>query len=97
MNTTVTIDLELTMRLAREFGSVVQEWLKTADFREMNERNKMEENPSICHSHDFCDANMAMLEAWDRVVRTEYDMNTQTHDDLWNAAWTIAKAADFYA
>ena len=64
----------------------------------------------ICHSHDFCDANMSMLEAWGRVVNTVDGEHLEDGDDgyidmdcdkrdiavLVNRAWAMAKARGFY-
>lgn len=45
-----------------------------------------------CASHDFCDANMMMLEAL-QAVTGEADAYPHSPDDvsLWNEAWAIAK------
>ena len=49
--------------LAAEFSRILREWLGGVRMSEVNRRNQEETNPKGCHSHDFCDANMAMHEA----------------------------------
>lgn len=88
------------IRLARAFGAGMQT-LSVSDFREMIDRNKTETDEGICHSHDYCDANMVMHEAFAETFgRDSLDAtNGMTDEDIetWNDAWAIAKAADFFA
>ena len=79
-------------QLAQEFTNVLSRWLSSEEWDEMVERNKNEKNPSICHSHDFCDANMAILTAFANLTGdAKYDINK--HSDFFNDAWNIAKAS----
>ena len=93
-------DIKDTIRLARAFGEQVQT-LSVAEFREIILRNKSETNDGICHSHDFCDANMLMLDAFiETFGRNPLDgPDGMTDEDgkLWDGAWAIAKAAEFFA
>lgn len=82
--------------LARAFGARMQE-LPRAQFRQVIDRNKCESNDLICHSHDFVDANMVMLAAFEDVYKRAIDMDNEEELELWNDAWAIAKAADFFA
>ncbi len=50
--------------LAYEFQKVLKSWLTPEQWEEMCKRNAAETDPLICHSHDFCDANEAMHEAF---------------------------------
>ena len=72
------------------------------------ERNKKETDPSICHSHDFCDANVFMDQALEDCwfvsfsdiledELSEDDFNEQSDEicNVTNAARDIAKNADF--
>jgi hypothetical protein len=85
--------------LAREFGSKVQEELSRADFRSVLELNR--NDSAACHTHDFCDANMLMLEAFKVTFERDPVFLTNPEDvadlALWNDAWQIAKAAEFFA
>lgn len=61
-------------------------------------RNRAEVSPGICHSHDFCDANMFRYD-----VFMKYGMNLVEEGcmyrwgDLWDRSWNMAKAARFKA
>ena len=81
--------------LAREFATVLSEWLTPDEMREAVELNRTEAHPDVCHSHDHCDANEAMAEALSRFG-VEMDVQTEAHRTLWNAAWSIAMAAEFW-
>jgi hypothetical protein len=49
--------------LGKRFVTIVEEWLTPEEFEEVRTRNDTR-TPGVCHSHDFCDANMAMDQAW---------------------------------
>jgi hypothetical protein len=89
-----------TIGLATIFGGKVQERLTREQFREAVERNKAQAegwaNP-VCHTHDFCDANVLMLEAWAEMFGGEPDPASDEDAELINDAWFIAKAAEFFA
>lgn len=54
-----------------------------------------------CHTQDFCDANMAMDEAFHLLFGRSFvpDEGEPTEQDfkLWNAAWTMARSNRFWA
>lgn len=77
--------------LARSFCAVLTEWLEADTIAEIVRRNAESANENVCHSHDFCDANQAMLDAMERHGM-EWDSE---HIDLVNAAWDIAKSKGF--
>lgn len=87
--------------LAKKFSTILREWLTEEEMSAVIERNRADGYPTnICHSHDFCDANMAMDEAFTKVMGREYDFGNEngTEDadlDLINAMWMQAKLADF--
>ena len=94
-------DIAKKIELAREFGSLLQEELTSAQFREAIYLNKVEAVLGVCHSHDFCDANMVMLAAFEKIMGKQPSFLDGEEDaaelELWNDAWAIAKAADFFA
>jgi hypothetical protein len=105
---TTTVPTEVRRALAREFSNVLRRWLSEREMVEVVERNERTGHKygrSVCHSHDFCDANMAMAEAFanlgfkscaDIAEDDEREGPEWTAAaDLWNEAWTMAKAADF--
>jgi len=80
----------LEEQIASSFAAILRDWLTPEEFEEMRQRNQAEPNASICHSHDFCDANMAMDEAM-RLNGQEVDLGGDRENwSTWNAAWAIA-------
>ena len=63
------------------------------------ERNRAETSAGVCHTHDFCDANMTMQAAFVAcgfVKDMDAVLDEQMHP-LWNSAWDLARKADFHA
>lgn len=80
--------------LAAKFSTILSSWLSEEEMQEVVKRNQAETDRSVCHSHDFCDANMAMQEAVESFGLT---INADSDADaaLWNAAWDLAKKSNF--
>lgn len=78
-------------RLAAAFAGVLKEWLTDAEWKAVARRNAAEPDPNVCHSHDFCDANMAMDEAFTIVLRRHARPVEEADAELWNEAWNLAK------
>lgn len=49
-----------------------------------------------CATHDFCDANMPMFDAWLLTMGKEPNHESDTETALWNRAWDRARAANFW-
>ena len=49
--------------LARAFAQEMQRELGRDILLKIDALNAGEENPGVCHSHDFCDSNQIMLDA----------------------------------
>jgi hypothetical protein len=82
--------------LAKEFSRVIRDTLSLAQLAECVRRNAANPDPAICHSHDFCDANMAMAEAWENLSSIPCGADCPDEvNAVWNHAWDIAKDADF--
>jgi hypothetical protein len=88
--------------IAAKFAELLERELTPQDFAEMRRANAMEYakgNRGICHSHDYLDANVIMLEAFDTLdVRSPIDFDYGTDEHLkacalWAAAWNCAKSA----
>ncbi len=62
------------------------------------ERNMTQPDSHICHSHDFCDANQIMLDAFEEVHGREANVGTDEDSapdmDAMQAAWNAWKAAN---
>jgi hypothetical protein len=90
-------------RVAGEFSRVLHEWLTADELAEALRRNASPEYAGCCATHDFCDANMAMQEAFIAAGLPDPGLFHGVHDcglstdDLWDAAWDAAKAANFAA
>jgi len=83
--------------LASGFSRVIREWFTADELAECVRRNASEEDPGICHSHDFYDANMAMAEAWELLTSLPCygEGSPDGANALWDAAWNLAKASNF--
>lgn len=80
-------------RLAAEFSRLIREGFPE-HLVVIRARNRMLDQ-HVCATHDFCDANMVMAEAFKNVFGREVDINDDADTDLWNTAWDLAKAKGF--
>ena len=80
--------------LAFTFKEVLRRWLTPARLQVVDDRNKAETDPRICHSHDLCDSNQAMIDALGKYGIEFNGQDDQQHN-LINAAWDIAKKEGF--
>lgn len=100
MHKTTDRDLNLVALLAGEFCVTLRNELTAEEIAYVNARNAVEPAGSgVCHSHDYCDANMVMQKAFENLgIPTPVDSDNPDDDErfgLWNAAWDIAKDAKF--
>lgn len=89
------------LRVARAFCRELREYLSPQLVGKIIARNKREGNEHVCHSHDFCDGNQIMLNAFTRCrlpspAATGY-INDDDYMNLWSKAWTIASRSGFVA
>ncbi|MEE8608977.1 MAG: hypothetical protein V3S55_15340 [Nitrospiraceae bacterium] len=85
--------------LPKTFHAVMRSWLTTDELKLVDHRN-VGYDEIVCATHDFCDANMAMAEAWQTVYECSEDEATEMVDTeegarIWSAAWGSAKAHGF--
>ncbi len=80
------------MQLAKEFHRIVRRDL--SDHLDSIDDANSDYGRSACATHDYCDANMLMAEAFEGVRGYEF---TMSDDDaaLWGKAWDVAKAVGF--
>lgn len=75
------------------------EHAKPGAMAEVVRRNSSQPHPAICHSHDFCDANVVMAEVitgWIGVEPTAEGVSENAGVmALWNQSWALAKASFF--
>lgn len=83
--------------LAREFSNILRGWLTPEEMEQVVIANRDETNPHVCHSADYCDANMAMIQAFENVSQGGFiqDGDDQFQAWRWNEAWELAKKAEF--
>lgn len=79
-------------QLSAEFCRILNEWLNQSEIEEIIRRNALPEYANCCASHDYCDANQAMVDALE-------EFGLEFHPDecieLVNAAWDLAKERQF--
>ena len=78
------------IQLAREFCQFINWWMSAEELAEANKRNAAEPNPSVCHTHDFIDANEAMIAACG-----SFNFDPLDGPELCGKAWDLAKAVGF--
>lgn len=86
--------------LAKEFSRILREWLTPEEMAEVNRLNASEPSgEQVCHTHDFCDPNQAMIDAWESLTGFEPQiagMNSAFTDPV-DEAWSLARKNGFYA
>lgn len=88
---------ETALRIAKAFCRQLASSLTEGELTLVRERNRVEENAGVCHTHDFCDANMLMLDAFVECGLAE-NQETCIGDELhplWNSAWKLAAESEF--
>jgi hypothetical protein len=88
-------DAALTEKVARRFAYYIRKYLTADELMEVNVLNDRELAFGVCHSHDFCDANDAMLGAFQDCG--PFDVEDEASHKLWNAAWDVAVEYRFWA
>lgn len=95
-------ELKLTERIARVFSRLLLENIGIENLRHAIKLNEREDYKDCCASHDFCDANMVMLAAFEELNVTDCTKLTQGSPqqqaaiNLWNEAWDLARTNKFY-
>lgn len=83
--------------LAQAFSDSIKNDLTAAEVAEVIEKNSGPAYRNCCATHDFVDSNMNMLEAFQKVMRRDPDLNDDNDNGLMNRAWGVAKENKFYA
>jgi len=85
--------------LAIEFSKLLHRDLTTQQYAEVLARNASETDASICHTHDFIDANETMVEAtenyFDDLDESEEEALITELGTIQTLAWAMAKAGQF--
>lgn len=84
--------------LAKEFSRLLREVLTKNEFSKLVQLEKNSKEKTICHSHDFCDPNAVMLEAFENVHKREADVSMASEDiGTMCEAWWEAQTNLFYS
>jgi len=81
---------EKVAKVAKRFCQLIRAELGNK-MQDVVDRNRVESNRNVCHTHDFCDANMVMAEA----MRAVGILHPSDEQEIWNSSWDLAKAAEF--
>jgi hypothetical protein len=87
--------------VAHSFSHGIKANLTADEFAAMQLANAVETSPLVCHSHDYIDSNMTMLETFtDFGITAPTDCADGSPEyvaacALWNDAWNVAKARHF--
>ncbi len=92
--TLVGPDQAKVQKLAYLFAAQLEQDLTPNELATARALNEQEKNPSICHSHDVCDANEVMAVCFQCLMGREFvGLDTPDEDlSLVNKAWDLAKA-----
>lgn len=85
--------------IAETFAGNLREILSAEEWAEMRDLNAEHQDDGVCASHDYCDANMPMADAFEEVIGREPfgepegidSERGQADANLWSRAWNIAK------
>jgi hypothetical protein len=76
--------------IASNFHMRLKAVLKAHEWDEMRKANRQYVDTDVCASHDYCDANVYMGEAFEMTVGREPDPASRHDADLWSRAWKLA-------
>ena len=83
---------DTTARVATRFAALLLDDIGEAKMLEVKARNATESSPDVCHSHDFCDANMVMADAFQAETGRPIDIDSDADLKTWNDAWAMFHA-----
>lgn len=90
--------LPTTTELAAVFSEKVRGYLTPEQLELVRTKNANETDTRICHSHDYFDANEAMIAALEHFgldLFSDDEAEQESRMALANGAWDIAKAGGF--
>jgi hypothetical protein len=87
-------DAYLIEMVSSKFSEFIRCWLTIEEVGEVNDKNETEEYKNACATHDYCDANIAMADAFTEITNST-DYFTDMAIDLMNKAWTRSREAKF--
>ncbi|HDR9188651.1 TPA: hypothetical protein QDB51_002726 [Burkholderia vietnamiensis] len=81
------------LEMAQLFSKKLVESHRAEQMMDIIISNRQEENEGVCHSHDYCDANMLMLEVFEE---NNLSIEDESNHALWNEVWELAKKNEFF-
>lgn len=78
-------------KVGAKFESMLYATLGDENYAEAAARNRREPDPLICHTHDFCDANQVMMDAFSAVLGYEPDIQSEADMAIFDAAWAVGR------
>jgi hypothetical protein len=82
--------------LAKEFSRELHATLTPEQMFEVLRRNGQEAFSTVCHTHDFCDANMVIYKVFKaRGMDPAAEGGMERWGHLWDGAWNLAKRQRF--
>lgn len=81
--------------IANEFSRILREWLTADQMEAINKSNHESNFEGGCASHEYCDPNEAMLEAFEIATGNPWDFDgnesvRNAEMELMNSAWDLA-------
>ena len=81
--------------LSFAFSTIIHSWLTVDEINKVVILNDTPDYKGCCATHNFCDANMAMVEAFDIVFNRELSTNKLGDMLFFNKAWNLSKINNF--
>ncbi len=85
-----------TTKLAKEFSAILRSWLTPEQLTEINQKNETAAYTNADATHDYCDPNQAMIDAFEKVFGKEIDFQSDEDSEIINTAWALARKNKFY-
>lgn len=83
----------MVRRVADMFSGLLVEYVGEDTMREIARLNTIETAACVCHSHDFVDANIVMLDAMTRVIGPHPVPDSPALMWLFDVAWQVARTS----
>lgn len=99
----VSLGYDMTIeKLAREFSKQLEECIGGADMNALVDETTLNheeiKRDKICYSHNYCDANMVMFDAFTNIIGREPEISMENDTDLriMSEAWNRATEKVFF-
>lgn len=81
--------------LSFAFSTIIHSWLTVDEIKEVVYLNNSEGYVNYCATYNFCDASMAIFEAFQTIFNREPVMFNNSDTDFLNKAWDLSKINNF--